>query len=59
MSAHILMFALYSILCVAFGYLGKDRKFGFIGNFFVSFVMTPLVGLVVLIAQNPKPPVQN
>lgn len=36
------------------GYLGKDRKFGFWGNFLVSFFFTPLIGLIVFFAQSPK-----
>jgi len=44
----------YIGLCLLFGYLGQHRKFGFIGNFFVSFFMTPIVGLIVLFAQNKK-----
>ncbi len=36
------------------GFLGKDRKFGFWGNFLVSFILTPIIGLLVYFAQSPK-----
>lgn len=41
----------YVILTLFIAYLGKDTKFGFWGNFWVSILLTPLVGVVVLIAQ--------
>lgn len=56
MAAHLLLLIVYCLLCIALGYLGKDRKFGFVGNFFVSFFMSPVIGLLVLVAQNPKAP---
>jgi len=39
------------LLASLLGYLGKDRKFGFWGNFFVSLILTPIVGVIVLLAQ--------
>ncbi len=39
------------LLAALLGYLGKDRKFGFWGNFFVSLILTPIVGVIVLLAQ--------
>lgn len=45
----------YVLFALFVGYLGTGRKFGFWGNFFVSLVLTPLVGVVVLLAQEaPK-----
>ena len=32
--------------------LGKNRKFGFWGFLFLSIVMTPLVGLIALLASS-------
>ncbi|HEY1110541.1 MAG TPA: hypothetical protein VGE76_17960 [Opitutaceae bacterium] len=45
----------YVLFALFVGYLGSARKFGFWGNFFVTLVLTPLVGVVVLLAQEaPK-----
>jgi len=42
------------LLAALIGYLGSDRKFGFWGNFFVSLLLTPVIGLLVFFAQSPK-----
>ena len=34
------------------GMLGRDTRFGFIGNFLVAFVFSPLVGIIVLLASD-------
>jgi len=34
-------------------FLGRARKFGFWGYFFASMLMTPLVGLVLILASDP------
>ncbi|MCH2155820.1 MAG: hypothetical protein MK080_07445 [Opitutales bacterium] len=44
----------YIALVSAVAYFGRDRKFGFWGNFAASFLMTPLFGIVVLFAQDKK-----
>ncbi len=41
---------------VLLGYLGKDRKFGFWGYFFASLLLTPLVGLLLVISSDPPLP---
>ena len=43
---------LYVGLCCLLGLIGRNSKFGFWGNFWVSVVFTPLVGIVVLFAQD-------
>ncbi|MBU6402084.1 MAG: hypothetical protein KGS61_17335 [Verrucomicrobia bacterium] len=48
----------YLGLCYVCGVLGKNRKFGFWGNFICCFVFTPLVGLIVLLASDERPPRQ-
>jgi len=37
------------------GLLGKDRRLGFIGNFLISFLFSPIVGAIVLLASSDKP----
>ncbi|MGU3493765.1 hypothetical protein ACLBXM_06955 [Xanthobacteraceae bacterium A53D] len=52
------MLPFFSIWGVAFwivaawviGMLGRDKRFGFFGNFLVSFLFSPVVGILVLIA---------
>jgi hypothetical protein len=43
-----------ALIAALIGYLGNDRKFGFWGNFFVSLLLTPVIGLLVFFAQSPK-----
>jgi hypothetical protein len=42
------------LISLLIGYLGQNRKFGFWGNFFVSLLLTPIIGLIVYFAQSPK-----
>ena len=35
--------------------LGKYRKMGFWGYFFASLLLTPLIGLLLLFASDPRP----
>lgn len=36
------------------GVLGKDRRFGFFGNFLISFIFSPVVGVIVLLASDSR-----
>ena len=45
----------YVALCWSLGHLGRDCKFSFWGNFWVSIILTPVIGLVVLLAQDHRP----
>ncbi len=45
---------IYVGLCALIGYFGKDKKFGFIGNFFLSLFLTPVVGFIVWLVQTDK-----
>lgn len=44
----------YLILVAVVAYIGKDRKFGFWGNFLCSFAFTPLIGLVIVFASDKR-----
>ncbi|MDD2764706.1 MAG: hypothetical protein PHE83_12110 [Opitutaceae bacterium] len=46
---------LYVVFCWLLGYLGRNAKFGFWGNFWVSVILTPVIGIVVLLAQDSRP----
>ncbi|QGZ36675.1 hypothetical protein [Stappia indica] len=34
------------------GMLGRDTRFGFVGNFLVAFLFSPVVGVIVLLASD-------
>ena len=36
------------------GMLGRDKRFGFFGNFLMSFLFSPIVGAIVLIASDDR-----
>ncbi|MDP0501497.1 MAG: hypothetical protein Q7P63_15495 [Verrucomicrobiota bacterium JB022] len=55
MTASLVSIAPYVIFCLVLAYLGKEKKFGFWGNFFVSLILTPFIGLIVLLAQDTRP----
>ena len=41
------------ILSVIIGFLGRRLRFGFWGYFFASILLTPIIGLLLLIAGVP------
>ncbi|MBF0389044.1 MAG: hypothetical protein HQK71_02960 [Desulfamplus sp.] len=43
------------LLSYIIGKIGKNRKFGFWGYFFCSILLTPLVGLLLVLASDPRP----
>ena len=45
------------LLSALVAYIGKDRKFGFWGYFLCSFLLTPIIGLVIVLASDKKPEV--
>lgn len=44
----------YIGICALIGYIGRDKKFGFVGNFFLSLFLSPLVGFVIWLIQSDK-----
>ncbi len=46
----------YVLLTLLVAYIGQNTKFGFWGNFWVSLLLTPVVGIIVLLAQDHRPP---
>jgi len=49
------MFIALLFACFLIGLVGKNRKMGFWGYFFASIVLTPLIGLLLVLASDPKP----
>jgi hypothetical protein len=47
-------FVIYLALAALVGYIGKNRKFGFWGNFFAAVIFTPIVGLLIAFASNKR-----
>jgi hypothetical protein len=41
------------VLSIVIGFLGRKRRFGFWGYFFLSLLLTPVVGMLSLIAALP------
>lgn len=53
------MFTLLTLniaLSLIIGYLGRKRRMGFWGLFFGSMFLTPLIGLVILLASDDVAP---
>lgn len=44
----------YMLLTLLIAYMGQNTKFGFWGNFWISLILTPIVGIVVLVAQDSR-----
>lgn len=45
---------LWIVLCFVVGYIGDSRKVGFSGGFLWSLVLSPLVGLVIVLVSDKK-----
>lgn len=45
----------YLVFCITLGLLGRNRKLGGWGYFFGSIVLTPVIGLLLLMASDPRP----
>lgn len=52
----IILFALVLLSSMIIGYFGRYRKFGFWGYFFASLLLTPLLGLLLLVASDKRVP---
>jgi len=44
----------YVLLCWLLAFFGRELKFGFWGNFWVSIILTPIVGIIVILAQDKR-----
>ncbi len=47
------------MLSLVVGLLGKNRKFGFWGYFLGSLLMTPLIGLLMVLASDKQTNTEN
>jgi len=49
---HISLILIYIFICYLVALMGRNRKFGFWGYLFLSIFMTPIVGIMFVIASN-------
>ena len=47
-------FLLWVLLAVIIGFMGKNRKFGFWGYVLFSLFLTPLIGILLVLASDKK-----
>jgi uncharacterized membrane protein len=45
--------------CLLIAYFGRNRKFGFWGYFIASVFLTPLIGLLLMLASDARPAKQD
>jgi hypothetical protein len=50
----LIALALYILFCVLVGLCGSQRRMGFIGTFIISFLLTPVVVIIVLLLTGPS-----
>ncbi len=58
MSILLIICGLFSgcLLSVLVGFIGRTRNIGFGWAFIISLIFTPIVGLIVTLLTDPKPP---
>ncbi len=56
---HLLYVIPILVLSWFLGMVGRDCKYGFWGNFLISLIFTPLIGLIVVLAQDSRPDVKQ
>ncbi len=44
----------YLFLCYLIAFFGRNRKFGFWIYFILSFILTPLIGLIITLASDKR-----
>jgi len=50
----VILILLNIVLAYFIGFLGRNRKLGFWGHFFASLLLTPVFGLLLIIATDPR-----
>ena len=55
MLTQLIPLALYGFACWLVAHFGRDTKFGFWGNLAVAVFLSPIIGLLVLLAQDKRP----
>jgi hypothetical protein len=52
---YISFIVIYIFLAIFVAYLGQNRKWGFWGYLWSSLIFTPLLGLIFILASDPRP----
>ncbi|KPA13002.1 membrane protein [Candidatus Magnetomorum sp. HK-1] len=47
-----MQFLIYIFICLLIGFFGAKRKFGFWGYFFGSILLTPVIGLLLVLGSD-------
>jgi len=55
----IIVFLVWFFLSLVIALLGKNRKFGFWGYLFCSLFLSPLIGLLLVLGSDRRPPVKK
>jgi uncharacterized membrane protein YiaA len=50
----VLAFLVTVTVCFFIGVLGRNRKLGFWGYFFASLLLTPIIGMLLVVATDPR-----
>ena len=50
----IQLFLAFLVGSLIVAFLGRNHKFGFWGNFFASMLLSPLIGLLLVLSAAPK-----
>ena len=50
----VVMWLIYAALCALIGYLGRERKLGFWAYFGLSLVLSPLMGIIIVLVSEKK-----
>lgn len=51
----IILVLLYIFIAAIVGFSGRGRKFGAWGYFFASILLTPVIGLLLVLASDRRP----
>jgi len=51
---HLITLIIYIFLSYLIALIGKNRKFGFYGYFFLSLLLTPIIGILLVIASDSR-----
>lgn len=51
---HIVLILMYIFICYLVALTGRNRKFGFWGYFFASILLTPIIGILLVIASESR-----
>ncbi|MDR2738988.1 MAG: hypothetical protein LBB68_04045 [Treponema sp.] len=49
----VLLLFVNLVVCYFIGVLGRNRKLGFWGHFFGSLLLTPVIGILLVVATDP------